>query len=409
MGPGMRVAVWAAAGLVGVTVVWCGLLWPLATIAVVVTVVAMGAGYLYFVRFRPPPVATTFDRMTVGKWRAVDLGGTTVSGDGSPYAIYVRRGSSANLIIHFSGGGACWDDHTAARPITPIRVLRGYTRDLKAFYFTALTRLFPAGLTGLADRRDRENGFRDWNIVFIPYTTGDLHVGDIVRTYTGKRTTFDVHHNGRNNATAALGWVLSSFRDVGKIMVSGESSGAWASAFYAPLVADHYPGKRIYCLSDGVGVRSARWPEVLDRIWNADSTAHLGFAVGVDLYEDALLHRTDGRARDIKYLHGNTLFDDTLTRFSAALNGRSTATDDFIDDWAAETRSSMSRLADAKLPYQYFLTDWGHNTRRHTTAHTMTTNESYRTCRADGVTYAEWLRRNVIDDDDLSVGAHLLT
>lgn len=191
-------------------------------------------------------------------------------------------------------------------------------------------------------------------------------------------------------------------------MVSGESSGAWGSAFYAPMVADHYADKRIYCLSDGAGIVSSRWPELVDRVWNADSARRLGFQVRDDVYHDALAHRTDGVERTIKYLHANTLYDDTLTRFDAALNGLPTATDRFIDDWASNTRASMRRLSESGLDYHYFLTDWGHNVRRHTTAHTVTTNELFHRCESEGVAYAQWLKMNVIDDDDLSLGEGLL-
>lgn len=404
----MTTAKWILSGVAGMAGVWCLVLWPWATLATLGGGLVLGVAYLYFIHFRHPRRMTSLDEVSDHRWRTVNLAAETISGDGSSYEIYVRRGASPNLVVHFSGGGACWDDHTAARPITTLSVLRGYTRELKAFYFASLTRLFPAGLTGLANRRDSANGFRDWNIVFIPYTTGDLHIGDAVRIYTGKRGPFEVHHNGRANATAALAWVFENFPDVGKVMVSGESSGAWASAFYAPMVADHFPGKRICCLSDGAGIRSSRWPTIVDQVWKAESAAHLGFEVGPDLYENALTHRSDGRHRDIKYLHSNTLYDDTLTRFDAALNDRPTDTDQFIDEWAGATKESMSRLANSGLRYQFFLTDWGHNTKRRATAHTVTTNELYRRCEADGVAYAEWLRRNVIDDEDLSLGTKLL-
>ncbi len=404
----MKTARFALAVAAGAAVLWCLVLHPWPTIATLVGVVATAAAYLYFVHFRRPSRVSTVADIADRRWHTVSLGDTTASGDGSPYALYVRRGSSPHLVVHFSGGGACWDDHSAARPITPLRVARGYTRDLKAFYFASLTRLFPAGLTGLANRRDTSNAFRDWTIVFVPYSTGDLHLGSTVRTYTGRQGTFDVHHNGRHNVTAALAWVFENFPDPGKVLVSGESSGAWGSAFYAPVVAEHYPGTPIYCLSDGVGIHSSRWPELVDGVWKADVATHLGFEVGTEPYEDALTRRVDTRPRDIKYLHCNTLFDDTLTRFGAALDGRPTTTDAFIDDWAAGTRRSVAKLANAGLRYQYFLTDWGHDTKRHTTAHTITTNALYSTCQADGVSYAEWLRRNVIDDEDLSLGTHLL-
>lgn len=404
----MKTARMALAAVLGVAVVWCLVRYPWPTAATLLGAVLLVAAYLYLVHFRRPGRVSTLAEISDRAWHMVPLGPAAVSGDGSEYGLYVRRGVSPNLVVHFSGGGACWDDHSAARPITPLRVARGYTRDLRAFWFRSLTRLFPAGLAGLADRRDASNAFRDWTIVFIPYSTGDMHLGGTVRTYTGRRGAFDVRHNGRENVMAALGWVFENVPEPRKVLVSGESSGGWGGAFHAPLVADRFTGAQVYCLSDGVGLRSPRWPELVDGVWRADAARRLGFEVGTELYEDALTRRVDGPRTDITYLHANTLFDDTLPRFGAAIDGRSTATDAFIDDWSAATRATMARLADSGLRYEYFLTDWGHDTRRHTTAHTVTMNGLYARCRADGVSYAEWLRRNVVDDEGLSLGAHLL-
>lgn len=403
----MKVVKWIVAVLIGSLAVWYSVLNPRVAFAILGGVVASGAACL-LVFFRRPSRATALSEISDRRWHTVELGPDTISGDGSRYAMYVRRGSSPNLVIHFSGGGACWDGATASRPITPRRVLRGYTRELRAFYFASLTRLFPAALTGIANRRDAVNAFRDWTFVFIPYSTGDMHVGNAVNDYMHNGRAYTVHHNGRANATAALEWVFANARDAGKVMVSGESSGAWASAFYAPMVADHYPGKRVYCLSDGAGIVSPRWPELFDRVWQAGSAANLGFHVGTDVYRDAISRRADTTRRNITYLHSNTLYDDTLTRFAAALNGSPTDTDQFIDDWAEHTKASMKQLDESVPDYRYFLSDWGHNTRRHTTANTVTTNDLFHKCESGGVTYSQWLTRNVIDDEAWSVGAELL-
>lgn len=363
-------------------------------------IVALVIAYVYFVRFGRPSAVESVADIRDHEWHTVDLGSGTISADGSKYAIFVREGESENLLIQFSGGGACWDDVTARKPIRLRKVLLGYTRELKVFYFDSLTRLFPKALGGIADRQDQENAFRDWTVVFIPYSTGDLHVGDTTADYAGIK----VHHNGRDNVEAALAWVFANVKDPGKVLVSGESSGAWASAFYAPAVAAHYTGRRIYCLSDGVGLRSGRWGELLHTTWKADLT----FEVGSDVYEDALLRRTDEAAAGIRYLHSNTLYDDTLTRFAAALNHTPVDTTAFIDDWAAGTVASVKRLDASGLDYHYFLTDWGHNAKRHTTQHTLTTSAFFKKCTADGVSFADWLRVNVIDDGSLSLGARLL-
>jgi hypothetical protein len=393
---------------------FCGLIvWGLVsntavTAAAIAAAILLGFFYVYFIFFGRPSKVTGLHEVTDNKWHTVSLGAETTSADGSPYAMYARRGASKNLVIHFSGGGACWDGYTASRPISPMGAVRGYTRDLQMFYFNSLTKLFPAALSGMASRRKKDNAFRDWNFVFIPYGTGDMHIGDATNTYMHNGKAIEVRHNGRNNVRAALDWVYANFPDTGKVMVSGESSGAWASAFYVPQIADHYIGSQLYCLSDGVGIVSARWSGILDDTWKSDSAKTLGFEIRTDIFEDALIHRTDSKSRNIKYLHGNTLYDDTLTRFGAAINGKSTETDQFINDWAANTKDSIKRLSEAGIHYRFFLTDWGHNTKRHTTQHTLTTNEFYNKCTADGVPFSQWVERNVIDDEEVSLGLSLL-
>jgi hypothetical protein len=84
--------------------VWCFVIDPLNTGIVLGSLVNLGAANLYVVYFGQPRGAATFDEISGHAWRTVDLGPETISGDGSRYAIYVRRGASANLIIHFSGG-----------------------------------------------------------------------------------------------------------------------------------------------------------------------------------------------------------------------------------------------------------------------------------------------------------------
>ncbi|MBW6439350.1 pectinacetylesterase family protein [Actinoplanes hulinensis] len=404
----MKAAKWIAAAVIGTAIAYGLYTNAAVTAAAIGAVLVLGFHYVYFIYFGRPNHVAGLDEITDAKWHTVDLGEATVSADGSSYAMFVRRGTSNNLVIHFSGGGACWDGETAARPIKPIGVVRGYTRDLKMFYFNSLTRLFPAGLAGMTNRRDTTNAFRDWNFVFVPYSTGDMHVGDITNTYSHNGKTIKIHHNGRNNCKAVLDWVYANFPAADKVMVSGESAGAWASAFYVPQIADHYTDSKLYCLSDGVGIVTERWRDIVDTTWKADSAGTLGFHIGIDLYEDALLHRSDAAMRTIKYLHSNTLYDDTLTRFGAALNHTSTETDGFIDDWAANTKASITRLDQSGLHYNFFLTDWGHKPGKHTTEHTLTTNEFYNKCTADGVLFSAWIKRNVIDDEDLSLGHELL-
>ena len=384
----LRILKWAALSITGILIV--------------------GFLYFYFIFFGRPAIVAKLDDVHDKEWHTIPFQGNTKCSDGSPFAIFVRKGASKNFLIHFSGGGASWDSITYRQPISLMSGLDGDSRDLKSFYFPSLFKLFPKALGGLVDNEDTKNAFRDWNIIFIPYCTGDMHIGNITNTYSFNGEKYQIHHNGRNNSLAALKWVFANFKKADKIMVSGESSGAWGSAFWTPYIADHYAGKKIYQLSDGALLTSDRWKEILDTVWKSESLKFLGFKISKDAFEDALIHRTDSVNRQIKYLHSNTVYDDVLTRFSAALNHKPTNSNKFINEWSHDTRASMERLRASNLDYNYFISDWGHDTIRHATQHTMTTNEYYHNCTANGISYAEWLKKNVIDDEKLSLGEEFL-
>jgi len=384
---------------------WLILKW---TTLIIVIIAILDFPYLYFIKFARPAKIVTVDDIHDKKWHTVSMSTTTYCSDGSKFEIYVRKGSSNNLIIYFAGGGACWDGFSSSKPITLMSMLDGNPKDIKSFYFPKLQWFYPQAMGGLGDNKDPENAFRDWDIVFIPYTTGDMHIGNVTNTYTFNGKEIEIHHNGRNNSMSALEWVFANFKEPNKVMVAGESSGAFGCAFYTPFVADNYPAKKIYSLCDAAMLASDRWIEILDGVWNSECEKNLGFRIGKDPFEDALIHRTDSVSRQIKYLHSNTLYDDVFTKFSAVLNHQSTDTNDFINDWAANTKASIKRLKSANIDYNYFLSDWGYNAKKHTTQHTLTTNEFYHRCLSENISYAEWIRRNVIDDENLSIGGKLL-
>ena len=59
-----------------------------------------------------------------GIWYQIPLP-DAISGDGSEFHAYLKRGTVPNLVIFLSGGGVAWNDFTAARPVTGARVAAG--------------------------------------------------------------------------------------------------------------------------------------------------------------------------------------------------------------------------------------------------------------------------------------------
>ena len=87
-------------------------------------------------------------------------------------------------------------------------------------------------------------------MVYVPYCTGDLHLGTVTTPYSA---TLTVQHKGFVNGTAALDALASTFPRATEIVVAGESAGAAPAPLYAGLAADLLPDASVTVLADGAG------------------------------------------------------------------------------------------------------------------------------------------------------------
>jgi hypothetical protein len=263
-------------------------------------------------------------------------------------------------------------------------------------------------LSGIFDFEDFSNPFKDWNVVYLPYCTGDLFIGNAVNTYEQNSEQMVIHHKGRSNVQSAIAWVSSNYENPDKILISGESAGAYGAAFWAPKISSLNKNSQIYQLSDGSLLESERWREVLDTVWKSEAYESLGFIIKTDIYENALLDRTDSSASEIKYLHSNTIYDEVMNFFNMSLNHSSKTTKRAMDIWSEQTKASMKRLASSDLDYEYFISECGLDSLNHTTVHTIVGNLGYKICKSDNIAYRDWLKKNVIDEESISLGSKLL-
>jgi len=198
-----------------------------------------------------------------GGWRRVEPGGATGCADGSPYAFFVREGDPKRLLVHLQGGGACWSARTcdpAGRP---------------TYDFSVAARDDPnAGSRGILALEDPRNPFRGWTAVFVPYCSGDVHLGDARRRYplvagaAAAPRFVEVEHRGLANAGAALAWAVAH-AEPERVFVAGESAGAIASPFWAAKAAERFPGAQVAQLGDAAGAYRARAVRDLLATWGA--------------------------------------------------------------------------------------------------------------------------------------------
>ncbi len=172
-------------------------------------------------------------------WQKVELPGTKC-GNGSQYKFFIRKTASPNLLFLFEGGGACWDYDTCSGragvlgAANPNGLTDDYMQQFTAKYVSPIVNGADPGLP-LRSKKDLVT--KDWNIVYMPYCTGDVHVGNNTVTYTdptGANPPLTWNHRGYANTIAAANYAKTQFPSVQKLLVTGFSAGgaATSSAYY---------------------------------------------------------------------------------------------------------------------------------------------------------------------------------
>lgn len=179
---------------------------------------------------------TTVD--IASQWETVVAPADCMCSDGSPFQYFVREADPTKVLFFMEGGGACFSAETCGP-------------DSESYKKTAGDGpLGEAAGQGIFDFSNPANPFADYSIVFVPYCTGDVHIGNTTTDY-GDGVV--VHHNGYVNGTTALAAMAELFPDVTKLVVAGESGGSIPSPLYAGLAHDLLPNAGITVLADGSG------------------------------------------------------------------------------------------------------------------------------------------------------------
>lgn len=164
-----------------------------------------------------------------------------------------KNPASKNLMVYFEGGGACWDNLTCSNPMT------GGSQPLQFFVPSVPSNAGPETADGIF-RMDRpDNPVRDWNVVYVPYCTGDLHSGAATKTYTSvgnpalglpAGVPVTINHRGFSNTMVALDWARKSFGKPERVLVAGVSAGGYGATANSPWVGRAFPHSRLYVLAD---------------------------------------------------------------------------------------------------------------------------------------------------------------
>jgi hypothetical protein len=163
------------------------------------------------------------DRPTPPPSGWIDVPGM-ICADGSPTGIGISRGSADAVLVYLAPGGACWSE------VDCDVITKG---PFGASQFD-LIQLFTSGT--IFDRTLAGNPFASWTHVFVPYCTGDVHLGSSVRPYAGTW-----QHHGYLNLKAAVARMTADVAQPAQVVVAGSSAGGFGALVAYDLVRAEWP------------------------------------------------------------------------------------------------------------------------------------------------------------------------
>jgi hypothetical protein len=176
-------------------------------------------------------------------WEKVAGTGECACSDGTEFHYWLHEGDPTKVAFVLEGGGACFSAETCAPGEGATFTPNLSENDGE-----------PRGDSGILDLTNPENPLAGASIVYVPYCTGDLHLGDRTQDYGGGVT---VQHKGRVNATTALEGMAREFPDAEEVVVLGFSAGSAGAPLYGGLAHDLLPDADIKVIADASGAYPA--------------------------------------------------------------------------------------------------------------------------------------------------------
>jgi hypothetical protein len=137
---------------------------------------------------------------------------------GTPFSAFTRAGSSDKVLIFLQGGGACWQDFYNCNVLS---------EDQEP----------PTPPVGIWDFDSKDNPFRGYSIVYMPYCDGSVFGGDADVVDPAFPFGTVRRHRGLRNLSAGMDVAKATFPDANKITVAGSSAGGVGAAAFAPFLA----------------------------------------------------------------------------------------------------------------------------------------------------------------------------
>jgi len=264
-------------------------------------------------------------------WYKIPIPGG-ISGDGSEYHIYLKKGTTNRLCIFFSGGGVAWDDYSVANPVTGGKIIAGQPN----FYWSNLrpfTQIMNINI-GITETSRSWNPFDSWSFIVITYATGDLHLGNNDYPYESEDGTKEVmHFQGHQNFLKAMDLSKRYFPNPRRILIAGDSAGAFAVPALSSEIIDNYYYKCKDCtlFSDSALLLYDDWRSTVRDLWGAEESIWRPIKTNniyLDWYRELINHYKD----QFHYLYACSVQDYLLSSFYNAIHNNDYSTNKTLQE-----------------------------------------------------------------------------
>lgn len=346
-----------------------------------------------------PPAAATWQRID-NPAPAMGLDGRmhTAQCSGYPgtdprFKFWARKGSSRNLVVYFEGGGACWDNLTCSFPIA------GLPPQVPQFFVPQVPPgTDPSALGGLF-RSDRvDNPVAGWDMVYIPYCTGDIHSGSATKTYTSVGNAalgvppglpITIAHSGFDNFMVVLDWMKKNLDAPRNVLVTGASAGGYGATLNSPWVGKAFPQAHLFVLADasqGVTTPAFDSGNPGRNSWNPQFAPWVFGSNGPALPGNEVMRRAAQGQPHAKLAQFTTQFDGVQIGFYGVMKqyyGPGGSCPNPAIDWNQQMRSQILADATDVGNFRFYLAGGQY--------HTLLRDDNYYNETSAGPPFANWL------------------
>ncbi len=168
----------------------------------------------------------------------------------------VKEGSSQNIVIFFEGGGACWHSNNCLA--SNLLFTSEIWFDMKTKYLNRIANQTidarSLGFGGIFNFQRAANPFKNYTFIYIPYCTGDLHLGANNHSYVdSSNNTHKILHHGHVNFEVVMEWMQNHYPDPIKIVTMGSSAGGYGAIFNFPFIENRFPSAQHAVIIDSAG------------------------------------------------------------------------------------------------------------------------------------------------------------